>query len=63
MSIDTPSSIENRLHETLRRLKAGERDPEEGKRALERLALGREEMRKRIGVVDIAVELVREARQ
>jgi hypothetical protein len=39
-----------------------ERDPELVRKACEEMDAGREEIRKRIGIVDVAVELVREAR-
>jgi hypothetical protein len=50
------------LAEVLARLQSGVRDPEAGLRALAILAKEREELRKKIGTVDLAVELVRATR-
>ena len=40
-----------------------ERDPELVRKACEEMDAAREELRKRIGIVDVAVELIRAARQ
>lgn len=40
----------------------GIRDPSQAKKAAERMDQMREELRERIGTVDIAVELIRDAR-
>lgn len=51
-----------KLVETLDRVINGIRDPAASRKALDRLARGREEMRNRLGVVEVAVDLIREAR-
>lgn len=50
------------LQDTLDRVAKGIRDPEASRQALERLDKAREEMRQRVGVVEVAVELIRETR-
>ena len=47
---------------SLEKAMRGVRDPQEMEKAIEDLNRMREELRKRIGIVDIAVELVRDAR-
>jgi hypothetical protein len=56
------SESSRELERVLERLDAGIRDPEEGRRALERLARESEEIRQRLGTLDVVVDLVREAR-
>ena len=51
-------SIQDRLEKAGR----GVRDPKAMRRALDRLNRTREELRVRIGTVDVAVDLVRDAR-
>lgn len=51
------------LTEAIRDISTGTRNPEEMKKAAERLDRAREETKKRVGVVDVAVEFVREARE
>jgi hypothetical protein len=62
MSTDTPTTGKHELEEALERTAAGKRDPEKMRKALGELARSREETRKKIGTVDIAVELIRDAR-
>ncbi len=62
MSIDTLSTDLRELQEVCDQLSKGVRDPKAAKEAAERLDRGREELRKRIGVVDMAVDLIRDAR-
>lgn len=62
MSIDHKPTVIEELHETVRRIQAGIRDPEAAKEAIAILAKEREELRKRIGTVDLAVPLIRDAR-
>lgn len=50
------------LGEAIARLMKRERDPAAGRKAREEMDRMREEIRRRIGTVDVAVELVREAR-
>lgn len=51
------------VQEAMDRAMKGVRDPEASRKALERLRRGREEMRQRIGVQEVAVDLIREARE
>lgn len=64
MSIDTASSAElvQRLHERLEQVAKGICDQDEMREGAERMDRMREELRKRIGIVNVAVELVRDAR-
>jgi hypothetical protein len=62
MSTDTDTSAKNELQIAIERMQKGIRDPERAKKALENLDRVREELRGRIGTVEIAVELVREFR-
>jgi hypothetical protein len=50
------------LNDAIAHLMKGERDPEAVKKACERMDQIREETRKRVGIVDVAVEFVREFR-
>lgn len=50
------------MQERAERAAGGLRDPEDARRACERMDRMREELRQRIGETDIAVELIREAR-
>jgi hypothetical protein len=50
------------LEEVVARIMRGERDPEAMRLAAERMDRTREEMRQRVGIVDIAVQLIREGR-
>ena len=50
------------LHEAIAQLSSGKRDPEAMRKAAERMDKMREELRQKIGTVDIAVELIRDAR-
>lgn len=60
MSTDTPTKHE--LEESLERAAGGKRDPEKMRKALDELSRSREDTRKKIGTVDISVELIRDAR-
>ena len=60
VSIDT--SIMTELQETADRAAKGIRDPEAMRKALGRLNVAREELRKRVGTLDVAVDLIRSAR-
>jgi hypothetical protein len=62
MSIDTATIALNELHDVIARVQAGVRDPDAAKKALERMDRMREELRQKIGTVDMAVELIRDAR-
>lgn len=50
------------LEETIQRAMKGVRDPVAAKKARERMDRMREELRQRIGTVEVAVELIRDAR-
>ena len=50
------------LQEAVDRLAKGIRDPEAMNRACERMDRMREEMRQRVGEVEVAVDLIRESR-
>jgi hypothetical protein len=58
----TPSEVDAELQEAIRRAMSGVRDPEEMRKARERMDRMREEVRKREGVLDIAVPAIRELR-
>ena len=64
MSIDTVVSPElvQRLQDRLERVAKGIRDPEEMRQACENMDRMREELRRRIGIVNVAVDLIRDAR-
>lgn len=62
MSIDTSEVTKSELQQTMDRLVAGVRDPEVGRQAREDMDRMREETRTRIGTVEVAVDLVRDAR-
>lgn len=51
-----------RLQESLDRAAKGQKDPEASRKALARLEQSREEMREKIGTVNVAVDLIRSAR-
>ena len=65
--MDTPIShlqteSGRKLQETLDRVSKGIRDPEAARLARERMDREREEMRQRIGTVDVVVPILRELR-
>lgn len=63
MSTDIETTAElTELQETLDRARRGVRDPEAMRKAAERMDRMREEMRERVGIVDLAVPLIRESR-
>ena len=62
MSTETPTTGKHELEEVISRLMSGQRDPEAGKKAREEMDRMREETRKRIGTVDVSVQLIRDAR-
>jgi hypothetical protein len=61
-SIPTETVAYEELRQAIERLIRGERDPEVMRRACERMDRMREELRARIGTVEMAVDLIREAR-
>jgi len=61
MSTETITT-QKELQEAVDRLVKGVRDPEATRRACERMDQMREELRERIGTVEVAVDLVREVR-
>ncbi len=62
MSTDTPPIGKHELEELISKLMRGERDPEAAKKSRERMDRMREETRKRVGTVEVAVDFVREHR-
>lgn len=64
MSTETPTTdtMVDDLEKSLKLAAMGERDPERMRRAIEAVEQNREETRKRIGTVDVAVDLIRDAR-
>jgi hypothetical protein len=66
-TIDKPSAIPPEIlaemQERAERAAKGIRDPEDMRRACERMDRMREELRQKIGETNIAVELIREARE
>jgi hypothetical protein len=58
----TPSEVDAELQEAIRRAASGVRDPEEMRKACERMDRMREEVYKREGILDIAVPAIRELR-
>lgn len=62
MSIETAANSVHELQETLTRAASGVRDRVEMREAREEMNRLREELKRKIGVVDIAVELIRDAR-
>jgi hypothetical protein len=65
-TVEKPSAIPHALlaemQERAERASRGIRDPEDARKACERMDRMREELRQRIGETDLAVELIREAR-
>ena len=64
MSVSNPITVELAygIDEALARAAKGERDPEKMGKAIEEMNRMREELRKRIGIVNVAVDLIRDAR-
>ena len=64
MSIDTTPTDEavHELEELIAKLMKGERDPEAAKASRERMDRMREETRKRVGTVEVAVDFIRDLR-
>lgn len=62
MSTDTANEARHQLEEVIARLMRGERDPAEARRACERMDRQRERLQKRIGTVEVAVDLIRAGR-
>ena len=60
MSIDT--SIMAELHDAIERIQKGVRDPAAMRRACEAMDREREDLRRRVGNLNVAVDLVRETR-
>jgi hypothetical protein len=58
----TKTTPQQELQDAVERLVAGVRDPEAMRRASERMDRMREELRRKIGNVDVATELIRDAR-
>lgn len=62
MSTETLPTGKQELDAAMARLMKGIRDPEAGRKAREDMDRMREETRQRVGTVEVAVELVRNAR-
>jgi hypothetical protein len=64
MSIQAPISTEllERMHAAVERAAAGRRDPAQMRAACEEMDRIRESIQRRLGVIDLAVELIRDAR-
>ncbi len=62
MSIDTDHAALDELRAAIDRIIRGVHDPEAAKRALARLNFEREALRKKIGTIEVAVDLIREGR-
>ncbi len=62
MSIDAATTARHELEESLERVVAGKRDLVIMRQAIIDLELSREATRQKIGTVDVAVELIRDAR-
>ncbi|HUY35765.1 MAG TPA: hypothetical protein VMV69_23680 [Pirellulales bacterium] len=62
MSTDAPTDLVYELQETLARAVKGVREPEEMRQARDEMNRMREELRQKIGTVEVAVDLVRDAR-
>lgn len=62
MSTETPTTnAKAELEAAIEHLINGTRDPEMMRRARERMDQMREDLRQRIGIVEVAVDLIREA--
>ena len=57
-----PSEVDAELQEAIRRAMSGVRDPEEMRKACDHMDRMREEVRRREGILDIAVPAIRELR-
>lgn len=62
MSIDATTDLVRELEQALKRASTGSRDAVEMRQAREEMNRLREELRQKIGVVDVAVDLIRDAR-
>jgi hypothetical protein len=60
--ISTTEEAKHHLDDVIAKLMTGERDPEEVRLACERMDRAREEIRRRIGTVEVAVDYIRELR-
>lgn len=62
MSTETPTTAKHELEEAIARRMKGVRDPDAARKACERMDHMREETRKRVGTVEVAVKFIRELR-
>lgn len=62
MSIDANTDLVFEIQQALERAAIGSRDPAEMHQARDEMNRMRDELRKKIGVVDVAVDLIRDAR-
>lgn len=60
MKIETPTT---ELEDFIGKLMKGERDPEAAQKSRERMDRMREETKKRVGTVEVAVKFIRELRE
>ena len=56
------TAVTTKLQDIADRAAMGVRDPQDMRKAVDEMNLAREELRKKIGTVSVAVDLVREAR-
>lgn len=63
MATAATPDMTNELSEAVHRMMNGIRDPAIAQRAREDMNRMREETRKRIGIVEVAVDLIRDARE
>lgn len=62
MSLATTTDLVHELQQTLERAAAGVRDAGEMRQAREEMNRLRDELQQKIGIVDVAVDLIRDAR-
>ncbi len=62
MSTETLPTGNHELNEAIARRMKGVRDPEAARKACERMDRMREEIKKRVGTVEVAVDFIRELR-
>ena len=62
MSIEATADLVHELQATLERASTSARDPAEMRQARDEMNRLREELRQKIGMLDVAVDLIRDAR-
>lgn len=61
-TISHTEEAKRELEDTIAKLMRGERDPEDIRKSCERMDRMREEIRQRVGIVEFAVDSIRELR-